>query len=152
MVVCPGESKAGHQEKAREILRKLKEKWGLTWPQMARFIPYPESTLRVYASRGKFVPVMPQEMIDILLQFEGAKSPELDLLSGNAAVVIHHGKVCLVELELRTCRFCGKPFAPEHPQQEYCDTYAGDCGLAMRRKRYREEVVHANRPEHQGVD
>jgi hypothetical protein len=139
MVVCPDESKADHQVKAKEILVELKERWGLTWPQISKFIPYPATSLRAYASDGEYTPAMPQALIDILLQLEDAPGPELDLPSGSLAVAIVNGKVHLIQLELRTCRFCGKPFAPEHPQQEYCDTYAGECGLAMRRKRYREE-------------
>ena len=138
-MVCPDEPKVDHQEKARDTLRNLKKKWGFTWPQMARFLPYPASTLRVYASRGKHVPAtVPDELIGILLQLEDAPSPVLDLPSGSMVVALHKGKVYLIELELRTCRFCGKPFAPEHPQQQYCDTYTGRCGLAMRRKRYKE--------------
>lgn len=139
IMVWPDGKISGQQEKARETLRKTKEKWGLTWPEMAKFLPYPETTLRVYASRGKYVPVMPQEMIDILLQLEGAPSPEMDLPSGGMAVALLGGKVDLIKLELRTCRYCGRLFAPKHPQQQYCDTYTGECGLAMRRRRYKEK-------------
>lgn len=138
IMVFPNDGVSGQAEKAREILRETKKKWGLTWPEMAKFLPYPETTLRVYASRGKYVPPMPQEMIDILLQLEGAPSPDMDLPSGGMAVAILAGKVGLIELELRTCRYCGNLFAPRHPQQEYCTGYTGDCGLAMRRKRYKE--------------
>lgn len=137
-MVCPGGDFRDQEQKATEILRKLKEKWGLTWPEMAKFLPWPDTTLSVYASRGKYRPRMPQEMIGVLLQLEDAPSPEMDLPSGGMVVALKDGVVNVMELELRTCRFCGRLFAPGHPQQQYCDTYSGECGKAMRRWRYKE--------------
>lgn len=138
ILVFPNDGFSGQQEKAREMLRKLKEMWGVTWPEMGKFLGYPASTLRVYASNANLT--IPTNLIGILLQLENAPgpSPDLDLRNSSVAIVVVNNKVYTIPVELRTCRFCGKPFAPEHPQQEYCDTYSGDCGLAMRRQRYKE--------------
>jgi len=123
-------------QKAREILKNTKERWGITWPEMGRFLNWSPSSLKVYISNGRVKVPMPQPLIDIVLQLEGMPNPILDKgHSSDMAVVLKEGRVYLLNLELRTCRYCGRPFAPGHPQQEYCDTYSGKCGLAMRRKR-----------------
>jgi hypothetical protein len=123
-------------QKAKEILRNIKNRWGVTWPEMGKFLNWQPSSLRVYASRGKYSPQMPYDLIDIILQLEHAPNPILDKgHSSDIALVIRNGNVHLLKLNLRTCLYCGKPFSPQHPQQLYCDTYSGKCGLAMRRKR-----------------
>jgi len=106
---------------------------------MAQFIPYPETTLSVYASLGDKVPPMPQRLISMLLGMADAPRPELDTtLSGDRAVTIYKDEAHLIDPDIRVCRYCGRVFAARHPQQQYCTGYRGECGLAMRRKRRKE--------------
>jgi len=121
---------------ARQKLRDLKARWDIGWDEMGKVLAIPPSSLRVYASHGEYVPDIPRDRIERILALDEA-CPDLDNApSGTLGIFLQEGVVYVMEVpEVRLCLYCKKPFIPGHPQQAYCTTYIGECGLAMRRKR-----------------
>lgn len=125
--------------KAAEKLRKLKDLWDVSWKDLAEILGgVSVKSLSVYASQGNSG-LMPDSLTEIILDLDETVNPILKSgPSSDVAIVLTEGKWVMIDSPiLRQCAFCHRYFIPTHPQQAYCDTYTGDCGLAMRRERRR---------------
>jgi hypothetical protein len=131
------------QQKAQEILRRKKQEWGLSWSQMGQVLGVLRlGSIKAYASDHRLIP---QWAIDALFALDSMPNPELDKPepkkhSGTLILIFYEDRWHTFSIgEIRICPNCKNAFIPSHPQQVYCDTYTGPCGLEMRRKRYAEK-------------
>jgi hypothetical protein len=125
---------------AAETLKIRKKQLGCTWDGIAEIFGNLSSSgaIRGYVSAPRFMPLWFASLVHELdcVMWTLANDPP----SGDAAIVLSRGTLMRIELPSRTrnCSWCGKVFVPGHPQQMYCTGYSGQCGLAMRRLRYKE--------------
>jgi len=130
------------QDKARNILKRLKKSWGITWAEMGEVFGFNWKSLSVFAStvndgREPEIPTWLAEAIIDLEDAECPSDPRAEFRPPNTrAVLLDFGKAHIIPVpNIGYCRVCRKPFIEHGFGQRYCTGRRGECGLSARRKR-----------------